>query len=433
MRLFGSMEIKDEQLYIGGISSKELVKKHGSPLYVMDEALISKNMETFKAAFKSDRFQTEVVYASKAFLTTGMCQIVDRHGLSMDVVSGGELFTVKSAGFPMERVHMHGNNKTWEELEMCLDYGIGEIIVDNRDELDKLEKVCKEKGKKINVLLRVNPGIEAHTHEYIQTSTYSSKFGESIFDENIKDIIKKFIAAEHVELKGFHCHIGSQIFDEKPFFAAMETMLKFIKQMKDEAGLDTTVLNLGGGFGVYYFDGDDAVDFEKFCKEMIKDLESKLDEYEIKLDKVIIEPGRSIVANAGTTLYTVGGTKVTYSGKKYVFVDGGMTDNIRPALYQAEYEGVIANRINEKTEDLVTVAGKCCESGDLLLRDVYLQEAKEGDILAISTTGAYNYSMASNYNRIRKPAVVFVKDGESKVAVKRESYEDLIRNDLKLY
>ncbi|ADO84427.1 diaminopimelate decarboxylase [Ilyobacter polytropus] len=433
MRLFGSMEIKDNQLYIGGISSKELVEKHGSPLYVMDEALISKNMETFKAAFKSDRFQTEVVYASKAFLTTGMCQIVDRHGLSMDVVSGGELFTVKSAGFPMEKVHMHGNNKTWEELEMCLDYGIGEIIVDNRDELDKLERVCREKGKKINVLLRVNPGIEAHTHEYIQTSTYSSKFGESIFDENIKDIIKKFIAAEHVELKGFHCHIGSQIFDEKPFFAAMDTMLKFIKQMKDEAGLDTTVLNLGGGFGVYYFDGDDAVDFEKFCKEMIKDLESKLDEYEIDLDKVIIEPGRSIVANAGTTLYTVGGTKVTYSGKKYVFVDGGMTDNIRPALYQAEYEGVIANRINEKTEDLVTVAGKCCESGDLLLRDVYLQEAKEGDILAISTTGAYNYSMASNYNRIRKPAVVFVKDGESKVAVKRESYEDLIRNDLKLY
>jgi len=399
----------------------------------MDEALISKNMETFKAAFKSDRFQTEVVYASKAFLTTGMCQIVDRHGLSMDVVSGGELFTVKSAGFPMEKVHMHGNNKTWEELEMCLDYGIGEIIVDNRDELDKLERVCRAKGKKINVLLRVNPGIEAHTHEYIQTSTYSSKFGESIFDENIKDIIKKFIAAEHVELKGFHCHIGSQIFDEKPFFAAMDTMLKFIKQMKDEAGLDTTVLNLGGGFGVYYFDGDDAVDFEKFCKEMIRDLELKLEEYEIDLDKVIIEPGRSIVANAGTTLYTVGGTKVTYSGKKYVFVDGGMTDNIRPALYQAQYEGVVANRINEKTEDLVTVAGKCCESGDLLLRDVYLQEAKEGDILAISTTGAYNYSMASNYNRIRKPAVVFVKDGESKVAVKRESYEDLIRNDLKLY
>jgi diaminopimelate decarboxylase len=284
MRLFGSMEIKDNQLYIGGISSKELVEKHGSPLYVMDEALISKNMETFKAAFKSDRFQTEVVYASKAFLTTGMCQIVDRQGLSMDVVSGGELFTVKSAGFPMEKVHMHGNNKTWEELEMCLDYGIGEIIVDNRDELDKLERVCREKGKKINVLLRVNPGIEAHTHEYIQTSTYSSKFGESIFDENIKDIIKKFIAAEHVELKGFHCHIGSQIFDEKPFFAAMDTMLKFIKQMKDEAGLDTTVLNLGGGFGVYYFDGDDAVDFEKFCKEMIKDLESKLDEYEIDLD-----------------------------------------------------------------------------------------------------------------------------------------------------
>ncbi|WP_319200371.1 diaminopimelate decarboxylase [uncultured Ilyobacter sp.] len=433
MRLFGSMEIKDNQLYIGGISSKELVEKHGSPLYVMDEALISKNMETFKAAFKSDRFQTEVVYASKAFLTTGMCQIVDKHGLSMDVVSGGELFTVKSAGFPMERVHMHGNNKTWEELEMCLDYGIGEIIVDNRDELDKLERVCREKGKKINVLLRVNPGIEAHTHEYIQTSTYSSKFGESIFDENIKDIIKKFIAAEHVELKGFHCHIGSQIFDEKPFFAAMDTMLKFIKQMKEEAGLDTKVLNLGGGFGVYYFDGDDAVDFEKFCKEMIRDLELKLEEYEIDLDKVIIEPGRSIVANAGTTLYTVGGTKVTYSGKKYVFVDGGMTDNIRPALYQAQYEGVVANRINEKTEDLVTVAGKCCESGDLLLRDVYLQEAKEGDILAISTTGAYNYSMASNYNRIRKPAVVFVKDGESKVAVKRESYEDLIRNDLKLY
>jgi diaminopimelate decarboxylase len=433
MKLFGSMEKKDNELYIGGISATELVKTYGTPLYVMDEALICENMRSFKSSFKSDKFQTEVVYASKAFLTTGMCQLAEMEGLSMDVVSGGELFTVKSSGFPMERVHMHGNNKTWEELEMCLDYGVGEIIIDNRDELKKLEKVCKEKGKKINALLRVNPGIEAHTHEYIQTSTYSSKFGESIFDGEINDIIKGFMDAEYVELKGFHCHIGSQIFDEKPFFAAMDTMLKFIKTMKEEIGFDTTVLNLGGGFGVYYSMGDEAVNFGKFCKEMVKDLEGKLDEYQLELDKVIIEPGRSIVANAGTTLYTVGGTKVTYSGKKYIFIDGGMTDNIRPALYQAEYEGVIANRMDEEETDLVTVAGKCCESGDLLLKDVKLQKAQDGDIVAIGTTGAYNYSMSSNYNRIGKPAVVFVKDGKGKIAVKRESYEDLIRNDLKLY
>lgn len=433
MKLFGTMEKKDNQLYIGGVSAAELLKTYGSPLYVMDETLIRENMRSFKSSFKSDRFQTEVVYASKAFLTTGMCQLAEMEGLSMDVVSGGELFTVKSAGFPMERVHMHGNNKTWEELEMCLDYGVGEIIIDNRDELKKLEKICREKGKKINALLRVNPGIEAHTHEYIQTSTYSSKFGESIFDSEINDIIKGFMEAEYVELKGFHCHIGSQIFDEKPFFAAMDTMLKFVKSMKEDIDFNTTVLNLGGGFGVYYSQGDEAVNFGAFCKEMVKDMEDKLDEYELELEKVIIEPGRSIVGNAGTTLYTVGGTKVTYSGKKYIFIDGGMTDNIRPALYQAQYEGVIANRMDEEETDLVTVAGKCCESGDLLLKDVKLQEAKEGDILAIGTTGAYNYSMSSNYNRIGKPAVVFVKDGEGKIAVKRESYEDLIRNDLKLY
>lgn len=430
MKLFGSSEIINGVLHIGGISVEKLREEYGTPLYIMDQKLIEDNMKKYKEYFVSEKFKTQVIYATKAFLNIGMCQLVNKFGLGVDAVSDGELFTIKHSGFPMENVYMHGNNKSDLELEMCIDYGVGTIIVDSFSELKKLEEICRIKKEKVKVLLRVNPGIEAHTHEYIKTSKDSSKFGETIYEDKIYDIIKEFQKSEYVELLGFHCHIGSQIFDTKAFYEEIETMMKFIETVKEKLNFNTRVLNLGGGFGIYYVQGDKELNIPQIMKKMVEILENKLDEYEISLEKVIIEPGRSIVGNAGTTIYTVGGTKITHSGKKYIFVDGGMTDNIRPALYQAEYEGCIANKMNEKTSDEVTVAGKCCESGDMLIKDTFMAEAQAGDILAVATTGAYNYSMASNYNRLKKPAVVLVKDGKSRLLVRRETYEDLIRNDV---
>ena len=432
MKLFGTSKVVNNELNIGGVGVQELREKFSTPLYVMDQTLLEENMAIFRNNFKSDKFKTEVIYASKAFLAVAMAQLVNRNGLSMDVVSGGELFTAIKAGFPMEKLYFHGNNKTYDELELAIDNNLGTIIVDNPLELHRLNKICADKNKKAKVLLRVNPGIDAHTHEYIQTSKFSSKFGESIFDEEIFNIIKEFLNSENVILEGFHCHVGSQIFDEKPFFGAIDVMFKFAKEVEEKTGFASKVINLGGGFGIYYSEEDNPIALQDFVTRMISDLEIKKEEYGLSVEQVNIEPGRSIVANSGTTIYTVGGVKDTFSGKKYIFVDGGMTDNIRPALYQAKYEGVIANKMLETPTLCATVAGKCCESGDVLIHDSYFAEAVDGDILAIASTGAYNYSMSSNYNRIIKPAVVFVKDGKAQLVVKRETYDDLVRNDLEL-
>ncbi len=432
MKLFGTSKVVNNELNIGGVGVQELREKFSTPLYVMDQTLLEENMAIFRDNFKSDKFKTEVIYASKAFLAVAMAQLVNRNGLSMDVVSGGELFTAIKAGFPMEKLYFHGNNKTYDELELAIDNNLGTIIVDNPLELHRLNKICADKNKKAKVLLRVNPGIDAQTHEYIQTSKFSSKFGESIFDEEIFNIIKEFLNSENVILEGFHCHVGSQIFDEKPFFGAIDVMFKFAKEVEEKTGFASKVINLGGGFGIYYSEEDNPIALQDFVTRMISDLEIKKEEYGLSVEQVNIEPGRSIVANSGTTIYTVGGVKDTFSGKKYIFVDGGMTDNIRPALYQAKYEGVIANKMLETPTLCATVAGKCCESGDVLIHDSYFAEAVDGDILAIASTGAYNYSMSSNYNRIIKPAVVFVKDGKAQLVVKRETYEDLVRNDLEL-
>ncbi len=433
MKFFGTMKINDkDHLEIGGIDVLDLAESYGTPLYIMDQALVEENMSNLKSAFISKKVKTDVIYASKAFLTVAVCQLVNKMGLSLDVVSGGELYTAKIAGFPGEKIYMHGNNKTYSELELAIDYGVGYIIIDNMYEFDKIEDICKRRGKKVKALLRVNPGIDAHTHEYIQTSTLSSKFGESIFDEKIKDMIKTLSSSEYVIFEGFHCHIGSQIFEEKSFFAEIEVMLDFVKKINDNIGFETKTLNLGGGFGIYYAEGDTPFELKDCVSHMTEILDKKIDEHKLKIEKAMIEPGRSIVANAGTTLYSIGGYKETISGKKYIFVDGGMTDNPRPALYQAVYEGAIANKMSGKDFETVTVAGKCCESGDILIKDATLQKSDVGDYLAIFSTGAYNYSMSSNYNRIAKPAVVMVKDGKSKLIVKRETYEDLIRNDLPL-
>lgn len=431
MRLYGTMKINDKgHLEIGGCDTVTLTKEFGTPLYVIDEKLVRDNCRLFKNKFSMEGIKTEVIYASKAFLNLAICKVIEEEGLSLDVVSGGELYTALKAGFPMHKIYMHGNNKTKEELIMAVDNGIGRVIVDNRYEIELLESVCSELNKKVNILLRVNPGIEAHTHEYIQTSKNDSKFGETIFDDDIYAIITKLKNSNNLNLMGFHCHIGSQIFEEKSFYLTITVMFDFIKKIENHCGFITRELNLGGGFGIYYSDGDAPVDLEICLKEMLSLINQKIESLQISTPKIMIEPGRSIIGNAGITLYKVGGIKRTYSGRKYVFIDGGMTDNPRTALYGAKYNGYVANKMNLNVKEIATIAGKCCESGDVIIRDIGLPEVQNGDIIVVFSTGAYNYSMASNYNKILKPAVVFTRNGNAKLTVKRETYENLICNDI---
>lgn len=430
MRFFGTMKNSEGILEIGGIKVTDLAEKYGTPLYIMDQALIEENMLKYKNNFKSDKFKTSVVYASKAFLSKAICKLVEKYDLHIDAVSGGELYNIKASGISMDRVHMHGNNKTAEELRMCLDYKIGSIIIDNEDEIDRLSAICKEKNQKIKSMLRINIGIDAHTHEYIQTSKHSSKFGESIFDKKFPEIVKKITSDENLEFLGFHCHIGSQIFDTKAFHEGIDVMIKETKKISEKLNVKIPEINLGGGFGVYYTEKDTAINIEEFMKSMIQHIEKSLEKEDMKIEKISIEPGRSIIGNAGSTLYTIGGSKQTFGGIKYIFIDGGMTDNIRPALYQAEYEAVIANKLDKVEDDIVTVAGKCCESGDLIIKNRKLAKAERGDLLLVPTTGAYGYSMSSNYNKAQRPAVIFVKNGKSAISIKRETLENLIKNDV---
>ena len=431
MKLFGTSKVNEKgNLSIGGVDAAELAKEFKTPLYVMDQELIETTIDKMKKAFQSNRFDTQIAYAGKAFLSMGMLKLVDAKELDLDVVSGGELYTAYKAGFPMDRVHLHGNNKTVEELEMAIEFGIKEIVIDNEDEIDKIERICREKGKKQAVLVRIDPGIEAHTHHYIKTSGLTSKFGISLFQDNLFDIIKRLNDSEWIEFKGFHTHIGSQIFQSAFFIFALDEIFKYLDKLKKELGIVVHTVNMGGGFGVYYKEGDDPKPIEEVLSEIITYTEAMEIKYQIGFKELCIEPGRSIVGNDGTTLYEVGGIKETVGGKTYVFIDGGMSDNIRTALYQAEYEAGVVNKLNDTDVREITLAGKLCESGDIIIEKGKLPKATEiGDIVAVTTTGAYCYTMSSNYNRMMRPAVVFVKDGKAKVAVKRETLDDLIRND----
>ncbi len=431
MKLFGTMKINEiGHLEIGKCDSIDLIKEYGTPLYVMDEELIRDNCKLFKTYFKCDDIETEVIYASKAFITMSMCKLIEEEGLSLDVVSGGELYTALTTGFPVQRIFMHGNNKTREELIMAIESGVGRIVIDNINELNLIEDICESMDRKAQVLLRVNPGIEAHTHEYIKTTKNSSKFGVSIFDKETIHILTKIKESRFAKFMGLHCHIGSQILQEQSFYETINIMFDFIKIITDNCGLTVKELNLGGGFGIYYSKDDTPINLKSLLGNMLDIIRTKINELGIPSPKTMLEPGRAIVANAGTTLYLVGSTKKTYSGKHYVFVDGSMNDNMRTALYDAKYEAAIANRMNDKISDIYTITGRCCESGDMIVKDVSLPHPEIGDIIAVSTTGAYNYSMSGNYNRLPKPPVVFVKDGGSRCIVRKETYEDIIRNDI---
>lgn len=430
MILFGASKIEGNNLIIGGIKAKDLAKDYGTPLYVMDEQLLIDNCRDYVKYFKVNSENNRVAFAGKAFLTLEMCRLIDREGLYLDVVSGGELYTAYKANFPMEKIYFHGNNKTLEEIEFGIKLGVGRFIVDNLWEMTKINEISEKYNKVQKVYLRLTPGIEAHTHEYIKTGQIDSKFGFAPVGNIILDAIKKALELENIELVGLHCHIGSQIFETEPFADAAEVMINFINNIRQETGHMIEELDLGGGFGIYYSEGDKPKETKEYCDTILNRVNEVCNKLSLKKPILTIEPGRSIVANAGTTLYTIGSIKEIPGVRKYLAIDGGMTDNIRPALYEAKYEALIANKASGNIESKVTVAGKCCESGDILLQDINLQEAESGDILAVLSTGAYGFSMSSGYNKNLRPAVVFVRNGEAKVVCKRQSYEELLINEI---
>lgn len=432
MEFFGTTEVKDNELYIGGVSAVELAKEYGTPLYVFDEEFIRRKCRRYYDAFGVRERGNRVAYAGKAFLTLAMCQLVAEEGLCLDVVSGGELYTAVKSKFPLDRVYFHGNNKTFEEIDMGIKYGVGKFVVDNFYEIERINEIAKYHDKVQKILLRITPGIEAHTHDYIKTGQIDSKFGFTILNNNTLNAVKRAIELPNIELVGLHCHIGSQIFDIAPYEDAVDVMLSLIASIKEQLGYEMKELDLGGGFGIHYRSGDKPRTIEEFCTAILSKADRTAAELNITLPSLTIEPGRSIVGKAGTTLYTVGSIKEIPEIRKYVSVDGGMTDNIRPALYKAEYECVIANKVEDSAKEKVTISGKCCESGDILLNDVQIPKPQSGDILAVLSTGAYGYSMSSNYNKIPRAAVVFVKDGQSKLICRRQSYEDVISNELSL-
>lgn len=417
-------------LEIGGVDALYLAEKYGTPLYVYDVALIRERAKSFKQAFITAGLKAQVAYASKAFSSVAMIQLAEEEGLSLDVVSGGELYTAVAAGFPAERIHFHGNNKSREELRMALEHHIGCIVVDNFYEISLLEDLCKETGHSIDVLLRITPGVEAHTHDYITTGQEDSKFGFDLHNGQTERAIEQVLQSEHIQLLGVHCHIGSQIFDTAGFVLAAEKIFKKLDEWRDSYSFVSKVLNLGGGFGIRYTEEDEPLHATEYVEKIIEAVKANAARYGFDIPEIWIEPGRSLVGDAGTTLYTVGSQKEVPGVRQYVAVDGGMNDNIRPALYQAKYEAATANRIGEAHDKTVSIAGKCCESGDMLIWDIDLPEVKEGDLLAVFCTGAYGYSMANNYNRIPRPAVVFVENGEAHLVVKRETYEDIVKLDL---
>ncbi|KGE17881.1 diaminopimelate decarboxylase [Paenibacillus wynnii] len=431
MFLHGTSRINDAgHLEIGGCDVTELKADYGTPLYIMDEQLVRHRCREYVDAFTASGLGFQVAYASKAFSVMAMCRLADEEGLSLDVVSDGELYTALQAGFPVERIHFHGNNKTPDEIEMAIDAGIGCFVVDNLVELSLLQAIAAQKGATVNILLRVTPGVEAHTHEYISTGQTDSKFGFDIGNGSAYEAVKQAAAQSNLTLLGVHSHIGSQIFETEGFQLAVERVAGFARSVKEGLAVDFRVVNLGGGFGIRYIEGDTPLQVSEYVAAITGAVKTYFAGISSSLPEIWVEPGRSIVGDAGTTLYTVGTHKNIPGVRKYVAVDGGMTDNPRPALYESKYEAILANRANDAATEKVSIAGKCCESGDMLIWDLDLPEAESGDLLAVACTGAYNYSMASNYNRIRRPAVVFVQNGRSDLVVRRESHSDIIANDI---
>lgn len=418
-------------LCLGGADTVDLANQFGTPLYVFDEKDIRNNCKAFKEAF--DEYydgNALVLYASKAFSCKEMYRLVNSEGLGTDVVSGGELYTALSAGFPAEKIYFHGNNKTPYEIGYALDSKIGRIVADNIYELETIDRIAGEKGIKAKVLFRIKPGIDAHTHDFIKTGQIDCKFGFALENGEAYEAVKKITTLENTQLVGIHCHIGSQIFETEPFVLAADVMLNFADKIRKDFGITLEELNLGGGYGIKYVDSDKPVSENESIKLLCTAVKKACAEYDYPLPKLLIEPGRSIVGASTLTLYKIGCVKTIKDIRTYVSVDGGMSDNPRYALYGAKYEMIVANKADKPKDFEATVAGKCCESGDLIGEGVQIQTPEVNDTLAVLATGAYNYSMSSNYNRIPRPAAVMINDGKARLIINRETYEDIIRNDI---
>ena len=423
-------EVRDGHLFIGGVDMVQLARTQGTALYVFDEAGLRGRMEAYRDEFAKRYPNSDIIYASKAFLNKEVLRLANAEGLCLDVSGGGELACAQAVGFPTARVFMHGNNKTPQELEEAMSAGVGRIVLDSRLELARVSEIAQRLGIVQDVYMRITPGVEADTHEYIRTGCEDSKFGFTMREDFAYKCVADVLAAPGVRLVGLHCHIGSQIFALHSFREAAAVMVGFMARIRDGYGVTLGELDLGGGLGIAYtadHEPSSIADFAEVTTAAVKDF---CGQHGLPLPRLLVEPGRSLVANAGVTLYTVGILKTLPGIRKYVAVDGGMSDNIRTALYHAEYEPVIANKADQPRTEIVTLCGKHCESGDAVVIDGSLQPAELGDIVCVFGTGAYNMTMASNYNGQPRPAVVFVKDGQARVVTRRETYADLYARDL---
>ena len=423
-------EVRDGHLFIGGVDMVELAHEQGTALYVFDEADLRDRMEQYRESFRENYPNTDVLYASKAFLNKEVLRIANEEGMCLDVSGGGELACARAVDFPMERVFMHGNFKTEKELREAISAGVGRIVLDTRLELARVSRIAGELGVTQKVLMRITPGVEADTHEYIKTGCEDSKFGFTMLDDFAFKCIGDVLGTPNVDLVGFHCHIGSQIFALHSFVEAVQVMAKFMARARDEYGLYVEELDLGGGLGIAYLADDKPSSIREFAECTANAVMEATLEYGLPLPRLLVEPGRSLVANAGVTLYTVGVMKTLPNIRKYVAIDGGMSDNIRTALYHADYEATIANKADQPRTEVVTLCGKHCESGDAVVLDGSLQTAELDDIVCVFATGAYCYTMSSTYNGQPRPAIVFVRDGQARVVTRRETYEDLMARDV---
>lgn len=413
---------------IGGCDLTELANKYGTPLYVFDEATIRSITTSYKDAFK-DFPNMNMMFASKAFMTKAMCKIMQQEGFGLDLCSAGEIYTAFTSGFNMNKTLFNGNNKSYDELNYALQCGVGTISVDNFLELALLDSCAKANNKTVRILLRITPGIECHTHEYIQTGHLDSKFGFDLtqLDEAVELIKDEY---QNLNLVGLHAHIGSQIFEKQVYFDEVDVIFKELQRIKEKFGIELKEINLGGGLGIKYTEEDAPVSIYEIAEVIVNSVKEHAEKYGINDPVLFIEPGRSVVGTSGVTLYTAGSSKKVPNGRTYRAVDGGMADNARPSLYQAKYTVDIANKPNEEKNQKVTIAGRFCESGDILAKDVMLPEIEEGDVVCFYTTGAYGYSMSGNYNRVLKPAAVLVNNGKSDIIINRQTFEQLCESDV---
>ncbi len=414
----------DGHLSIGGVSLVDLADEFGTPLYVYDEATIRHHCELYRSAFNDRYPDARIVYAGKAYLSSALLSIIADEGMWLDVVSAGELMMAQLSGFPMERVVFHGNNKTRDELRLALDLGIGEIIIDNFYEIDLLDELTRETEKSIDVLLRVNPGVDVHTHDYRKTGIVDSKFGLLISSGSASEAVERVLQVPSLRLRGYHAHIGSQIFEIDPFLTTIDTLFEFAADMQERFDVTPAQISPGGGLGIQYEKSDPDVQIGEFAERLSARVKHESERYDLPLPTLTIEPGRTIVGPSGVALYRVGSVKEIPGVRRYVSVDGGMADNIRPALYGARYEADLANR-DSGERSVVTIAGKYCESGDVLIRDIEMLTPESGDLLAIPAAGAYCLAMSSNYNLALRPAVVMISGGSARLIQRRETYDDI--------